>query len=222
MARRVRVATPEDAQAIRDIYAPFVEETPIAFRTDPPTTAGVAADIEETVETHPWVVVERIDGESTPESGTAAAPESGGGTVIGYASASQLRKTAAYQWTVEPSVYVADGHRGSGVGSGLYAALFRILRAQGFVSVYAVTTLPNPASVALHERFGFEPVGTFPAVGFKHGDWHDVRWWHRTLRDRPVDPDPPVPFADLVGTDALRALLNPDDPGEESPGDDNP
>ncbi|SDX77312.1 GNAT family N-acetyltransferase [Halopenitus persicus] len=234
MARRVRVATPEDAQAIRDIYAPFVEETAIAFRTDPPTTAAVADDIETTTETYPWLVVERIDEGSDPGSGSGTAPEPGSGTalepgsgtalepgsgtalepgsgtVIGYAAANRLRGTGAYRWTVEPSVYVADGHRGSGVGSTLYAALLRVLRAQGFVNVYAVTTLPNPASVALHERFDFDPVGTFPAVGYKHGEWHDVRWWHRTLGDRPADPDPPVPFADLVGTAELRARLDPD------------
>ncbi len=204
------MATPEDAQAIRDIYAPFVEETAIAFRTDPPTTAAVADDIETTTETYPWLVVERIDEGSDPESDAGTVDESGSGTVIGYAAANRLRGTGAYRWTVEPSVYVADGHRGSGVGSTLYAALLRVLRAQGFVTVYAVTTLPNPASVALHERFDFDPVGTFPAVGYKHGEWHDVRWWHRTLGDRPADPDPPVPFADLVGTAELRARLDPD------------
>ncbi|WP_096389706.1 GNAT family N-acetyltransferase [Halopenitus persicus] len=219
MARRVRVATPEDAQAIRDIYAPFVEETPIAFRTDPPTAAAVADDIEGTTETYPWLVVERIDedGERGRDPGTVDESESG--AVIGYASASRLRGTAAYRWTVEPSVYVADGHRGSGVGSTLYAALFGVLRAQGFVNVYAATTLPNPASVALHERFGFDPVGTFPSVGYKRGEWHDVRWWYRTLGEQPADPDPPMPFADLVGTAELRALLGPD---RATDGDGNP
>lgn len=201
MVRRIRSASPSDADAIRDIYAPFVEETAISFETETPTREEIATRIAETTETHPWLVAERTDDERE-------AADPGSGTVIGYASADALRSTPPYRWTAELSVYVADGHRGSGVGSMLYAALCRILREQGFYNAYAVTTLPNPASVALHERFDFEPVGTFPAVGNKHDEWHDVRWWYKRLAERPADPDPPVPFEELRGTDALRDLLD--------------
>ncbi|ELY99353.1 GCN5-related N-acetyltransferase [Natrialba asiatica DSM 12278] len=69
--------------------------------------------------------------------------------------------------------------------------MLSVLSVQGYRNAYAVTTLPNPASVALHERFGFEPVGTFPAVGYKHGRWHDIRWWYRRLDpESAAKPDP--------------------------------
>jgi phosphinothricin acetyltransferase len=208
VSRRLRPAVTADADAMCDIYAPFVEETAISFETEPPTSEEFETRIEETTETYPWLVAERVDGQ---ERGAADREfdesDPGSGTVIGYASADALRSTPPYRWTAELSVYVADGHRGSGVGSMLYAALCRILREQGFYSAYAATTLPNPASVALHERFDFDPVGTLPAVGHKHGEWHDVRWWHRQLAERPADPDPPVPFSEIRDAPELRALL---------------
>lgn len=97
-------------------------------------------------------------------------------------------------------------HR-SGVGTALYESLFEVLRLQGFFTAYAATTLPNPASTAFHERFGFEPVGTFPAAGFKNGDWRDVQWWRRELAPRPDDPAPPTPLPELRGTDELDAAI---------------
>lgn len=78
----------------------------------------------------------------------------------------------------------------------MYESLFAVLRGQGFRNVYAGTALPNPASTGFHAAMGFEPVGTFERVGYKHGEWRDVRWWHRSLGDHDADPDPPTAFAD--------------------------
>lgn len=191
----VRLARPDDAAPIRAIYAPFVETTPISFEVEPPSVAAMADRIETTLQEYPWLVCEAA------------------GEVIGYAAASALRPTPPYRWTVELSVYVGESVRRSGVGTALYTSLLAALSLQGYHNAYAVTTLPNPASTALHERLGFEPVGTFPAVGYKHGDWHDVQWWYRQLdtetgvgpdtdanpnaQTQPSDPDPPTPLPEM-------------------------
>lgn len=85
-----------------------------------------------------------------------------------------MRSTPPYEWTVELSVYVAERVHRSGIGTALYSSLLSVLELQGYYNAYAVTTLPNPASTGLHDRLGFEPAGTFPAAGYKHGEWHDI------------------------------------------------
>lgn len=186
----IRVATTEDAPALRSIYAPFVESTPVSFEEEPPTAAEMADRIETALPRHPWLVCETDDGD-----------------VVGYAAAGPLRSTPPYRWTVELTVYVADGARGSGVGTALYTSLLAVLERQGYRNAYAAVTLPNPASVRLHERLGFEPVGTFPGVGFKHGDWHDVQWWHRQVAERSSDPEPPRTLASLRESSRLASAL---------------
>lgn len=190
MERRIRVATTDDAGAIRRIYAPFVESTPITFEVEPPTTPEMAERIETTLQSYPWLVCETADG-----------------TIIGYAAAGELRSKAAFQWSAELSVYVEDDARGSNVGTALYTALLETLTIQNYYSAYGVVTQPNPASVRLHERLDFEPVGTFPNVGHKQDGWHDIQWWHRRLAERPADPDPPEPLEAVRGTDDFEAAL---------------
>jgi phosphinothricin acetyltransferase len=114
------------------------------------------------------------------------------GEVVGYAYASRHRSRAAYRWSAECSVYVADGHRGRGVGRLLYERLIHEVHVLGYLSLFAGIALPNGASVRLHEALGFRPIGVFPNVGFKQGAWHDVGWWVlSSRREPPVDPDEP-------------------------------
>lgn len=190
MGLTLRLATPDDAPDIRSIYAPFVESTPIAFETDVPTTTEMADQIETRLQEYPWLVC-----------------ESSAGDIVGYTTADSLRSTPPYAWTVELSVYVIEDAQQSGVGTALYTSLLEILQIQGYYNAYAVITLPNPGSIRLHENMGFEPAGTFPAVGYKQGDWHDIQWWHRQLADRPSDPNPPQPLATLRGTSDLEQAL---------------
>jgi phosphinothricin acetyltransferase len=103
------------------------------------------------------------------------------GAVVAYAKGGTWRERAAYQWTVETGIYVADTARGQGVGAALYAALLDRLVGGGFRSAVAGITLPNDASVRLHERLGFAYVGTFHDAGFKLGAWHAVAWYQRRL-----------------------------------------
>lgn len=179
MQALVRPARPEDAGACLSIYAPYVRDTAASFETEPPDEATLAGRIRDTLPHKPWLVAE-ADGE-----------------VAGYAYASAYRPRAAYQWSVEVTVYVRPYLHGHGVGGALYTRLIECLRVQGFVNAYAVITLPNPASVALHERHGFEPLTVFRAVGHKLGQWHDVGWWHLRIQQPPVPASPPQPFAEV-------------------------
>jgi L-amino acid N-acyltransferase YncA len=185
----IRLATPEDAAAVRTIYAPIVERTAISFEWQTPSTAEMAERIARTLETHPWLVFCE-DAE-----------------VLGYAYASPYRSRAAYQWSAEVTVYVRSDAQRRGVGSRLYRTLFAVLAAQGYAIVYAAIALPNPTSVALHERLGFEPVGRFPAAGYKHGHWHDVGWWRHSLQEPSSRPAPPIPPSRLRDSAQLEALL---------------
>ena len=133
MAAHIRLGRDRDAQAIAAIYRPFVETTAISFEDVAPGPDEMARRIMETAASYPWLVCEI------------------GGHVVGYAYAAQHRVRAAYQWSVDTSVYVSKQYWRFGIGRGLYISLFRILAAQGFFNAFAGIALPNPASVALHE-----------------------------------------------------------------------
>ncbi|WP_254546396.1 arsinothricin resistance N-acetyltransferase ArsN1 family B [Halomarina pelagica] len=177
MTAALRLATDDDAPAVRAIYAPYVEETSVTFERTPPSAEEVAERIEGKLERYPWLVCERDD------------------EVVGYAYAGPVRSRAAYRWSTESTVYVREDAKREGVARALYAALFDLLAGQGYWSVYAAVTLPNPASVAFHGATGFERIGVWEAVGFKHGAWHDVGWFRRALGERPPEPDPPLSVA---------------------------
>ena len=175
----MRVARTEDAGALLEIYAPAVLDGATSFELEVPSEAEFAGRIERVLATHPWFVAE-------DEAGAA----------LGYAYAVPFRGRPAYAWCAECSVYVAEHARRAGVARALYAELLRTLRELGYHLAVAGVTLPNPASVAFHERLGFRPVGVVPEVGWKHGAWHGVGFWSLHLREpgAPVDT-PPLPFS---------------------------
>jgi L-amino acid N-acyltransferase YncA len=176
----LRVANPADAPAIAATYAPYVTGTVISFELIPPDEREMANRLAKTLARFPWLVA--VDG----------------GDVVGYAYAGAHRERAAYQWAADVSVYLRENWRGRGIGRTLYTALFAILRAQGYCNVYAGITLPNPASVALHEAMGMVPVGVYRHVGYKAGAWHDVGWWQGVLQTLVADPPPPHVFQDVA------------------------
>jgi L-amino acid N-acyltransferase YncA len=169
----IRAARSSDAAAIAAIYAPIVRDTPISFEVEPPPAAEMAARMRVIVEKFPYLVFEQD------------------GRPLGYAYASKHRDRAAYQWSVEVSVYVDATARRGGVGRALYTELFALLRLQGFYNAYAGITLPNAASVGLHESLGFRRIALYPKIGFKTGGWHDVGWWALDLQPKPAQPAPP-------------------------------
>jgi phosphinothricin acetyltransferase len=170
----IRLATVEDASGMAAIYAPFVSRTAISFEAEPPTEAEMAARVAATLPYTPWLV---------------CAAESG---VRGFAYASKHRERAAYRWSVDVSVYIDEHVRRRGMGRALYMSLLSLVRLQGFYAAHAGITLPNPASVGLHEALGFVPVGIYRSVGYKLGAWHDVGWWQLPLRERAGEPAPPL------------------------------
>jgi phosphinothricin acetyltransferase len=176
---RIRLANDGDAEAIAAIYRPVVEGTAISFETVAPDPHDISRRLSETMTEYPWLVCERD------------------GQVAGYAYATRHRVRAAYQWSVDTSVYIAEAHKRSGVGRGLYQSLFAILAAQGFFNAFAGIALPNPSSVGLHEAMGFEKLGVYRNVGFKLGEWHDVGWWQLQLRPDEKTPDGPLALADV-------------------------
>lgn len=177
-----------DAAACAAIYAPFVADTSVSFEEQAPDAAHMAERMASTIRTHPWVVAE-IDDE-----------------VAGYAYASSHRVRAAYRWTADVGIYVGAGHRGRGVGRALYRVLLELLARQGFHTACAGITLPNPASVALHEAVGFAPVGVYRQIGYKAGAWHDVSWWQcRLTQPGPEPPAPPGPPLHVNGSEGPAA-----------------
>ena len=101
--------------------------------------------------------------------------------MVGYATSSPFRGRAAYDPSVETTVYVADGLTRRGIGSRLYHALFASLGKEDVHRAYAGITLPNPASLALHRRFGFQPIGVYDEVGRKFGRYWSVEWLEKKL-----------------------------------------
>jgi phosphinothricin acetyltransferase len=168
---KVRDANEDDADACAAIYAPYVTDTAITFEYEPPSAAEMARRIAAAQRAHAWLVLEDD------------------GRVVGYAYGGPYKERAAYRWSSEVSVYLETGRRRSGSGRLLYAALFERLAERGFHTLVAGMTLPNDASEGLHRAMGFEPIGIFRRVGWKHGRWRDVAWAQRSLG---MDDEPPV------------------------------
>ena len=177
----VRLVDPDrDATAVAAIYRPSVEGGLASFEERPPDPAEMAHRMQRTLARTPWLVA-----------------EDDGGTVVGYAYAGTHHERPGYRWAVNISVYVADAAQGQGLGRRLYEELLAILQRQGFVNVYAGITLPNPASVALHEAIGMRRIGVYERVGFKLGAWHDVAWYGLRLTEPHGVPAEPIPLPDL-------------------------
>jgi L-amino acid N-acyltransferase YncA len=169
----VRAATTDDAAACAAIYAPYVTDTAITFETEPPSAGEMAERIAAASQGHAWLVLED------------------GGRVVGYAYGGTFNHRPSYRWSCEVSVYVEFGRRRTGAGRMLYEALLQRLAERGYRVAAAGMTLPNEATVGLHRAMGFEDVGTFRQIGFKHGRWHDVAWMQLTLgpgADPPAEP----------------------------------
>jgi phosphinothricin acetyltransferase len=170
----IRPADPvRDAAACAAIYAPFVRESVVSFEDVAPDAEAFGARIARLAATHPWLVAEVDE------------------RVVGFAYSSPHRERAAYRWACDVSVYIGPAHHGRGIGRALYEALFALLREQRIHVACAGITLPNDASVGLHESLGFELVGIYRGIGWKAGAWRDVGWWQLRLLPQLDDGTPP-------------------------------
>ncbi|WP_211454514.1 arsinothricin resistance N-acetyltransferase ArsN1 family B [Collimonas antrihumi] len=163
MTHIIRPATIADAAAICDIYNPYILDTVISFETEPVTPEQMSHRILDITSQFPWLVCVED------------------GKILGYAYATKWRARAAYQHAVESSVYLSPAAAGKGFGSALYRALIAELKKLPVHVVIGGIALPNAASVALHEKMGYEKVAHFAQVGKKFERWIDVGYWQRVL-----------------------------------------
>ncbi len=180
--KNIRLATPEDSEALLDIYAPFVKNTVITFEYEAPTQDEFSSRITDISRKYPWLVCEM------------------GGRIVGYAYASKFSERAAYDWSVDASVYVHPDFHGKKIGTALYGCLFELLKLQGFYNVYAVITGANQGSLNFHQSLGFRPEGLYPHVGYKFNQWQDVQWLALTIKDHREPPQKPRSIHDIKET----------------------
>jgi phosphinothricin acetyltransferase len=186
----IRLATIGDGAAIAAIYAPYCEGSAVSFEQVPPAPHEMAQRIAAVTLQRPWIVLEDH------------------GTVIGYAYATAHNDRWAYRWSVNTAIYISRTHLRRGAGRALYTSLFALLRLLGYYKAVAGITLPNAASVGLHERMGFELVGVYRDVGYKLGSWRDVAWYQASLQPLRPDPQEPRSIAALSGTAEWGAAIS--------------
>jgi phosphinothricin acetyltransferase len=195
---KIRQAQREDGAAIARIYAPYAIGTAITFDEKPPTAGEMSRRIGWILNQYPYLVAQS------------------GENVIGYCYATSHRLRASYRWSVDVGIYIDQSHHRSGVGTALYKTLLPLLRCQGYVMAYAGITLPNAASVGLHESIGFKPLTVYKNVGFKLGQWRDVGWWELALNDPPPNPKEPIPWS------AMPEFESPNQPQQIRPEHEKP
>ena len=168
---KIRQAKQEDSEAILAVYAPYVKETTITFETQVPSLEDFQNRMAAIMEKFPYLVAE-ADGQ-----------------ILGYAYAHTYYARDAYDWTLELSIYVDRHGRQAGIGQALYDVLEEKLSKQNVVNLLACISLPNAPSIRFHQKRGFEQIGHFKKVGFKFGQWRDIVWMQKRLRDVAV-PEP--------------------------------
>ncbi|MCC6108055.1 MAG: N-acetyltransferase family protein [Atopobium sp.] len=177
----IRTATPDDAAALAAIYRPYVEGTAITFEYEAPTEEEFKSRIAHTLERYPYLVAQEKDDPAR---------------LLGYAYAGVYHGRAAYSWSVETSIYVAQTERGRGLGKALHHELEKELKAMGIQNMYAcITALPEDraddpyltdASIRFHEKLGYELCARFRKCGYKFSKWYDVVWMEHMLGKHPT------------------------------------
>lgn len=182
-----RLATPDDAEALLKIYEPYIATT-VTNETEVPSVEEFRQRIVDRDGVYPYIVCEED------------------GRPVGYAYGSRLFSRAAYAWAAELSVYFSTDHRGRGLGRAIYGKLFDLLALQGVRTVVGKVVCPNSKSDHLHQKMGFEHVGTLRAASYKLGSWHDVNLWEKHIGNVEAAPEPLRPLAE-VDPEAVRAIL---------------
>lgn len=184
----IRIATVDDAQAMLELYRPYVLETAITFETHVPSLDDFTERVRRTLLRYPWIVA-----------------EDGQGDIVGYAYAGTFKNRSAYDWSVETSIYLRRDMRGHGLGRKLYEELECLLGKMGIKNLNACIAytereddpyLTN-GSVRFHGRMGYTMVGIFHDCGFKLGRWYSMVWMEKMLGAHDGAPDPVIPFSQL-------------------------
>lgn len=175
---RIRSVTTEDAAELLKIYAPFVEKTAISFEYEVPSVEEFANRIETIGQSYPYLAAEK------------------NGRLLGYAYASAFKTRAAYDWSVETTIYLAEGEKGKGLGRALYTELERQLKQRNILNMNACIAYTDTedeqltnASMHFHEHMGFRLVGKFTKCGYKLGKWYDMIWMEKLIGEHLAEPE---------------------------------
>ena len=185
----IRLATAFDSSAIASIYRPHCEGSAVSFEQVAPSAVEMAKRIATVTTQRPWIVLEDA------------------GSVVGYAYAAPHNERWAYRWSVNTAIYISGTHQRRGAGRALYVTLFSLLRHLGYYRAVAGITLPNAASVGLHQAMGFALVGVYRDIGYKLGAWRDVGWYEAELQPTVAEPQEPRPISVLGGSPEWRAAV---------------
>jgi L-amino acid N-acyltransferase YncA len=185
----IRLIQESDAAAVLDIYRFYVDRTVISFEYETPTLDEYVERIKTNTTDYPWLVCLQSD------------------KIIGFAYAGKHRYRTAYQWSPESTVYLSGEVHRKGIGRILYETLFSLLRLQGHFNVYAGVALPNEKSVGFHRGLGFQEVGIFKKVGYKHGNWHDTHWFQLHLAEHINNPPTPKKLNEVSSVTAFHDIL---------------
>ena len=176
----IRTATLSDAQALLNIYSPYVEHTAITFEYDVPSVEEFASRIKNTLQKYPYLVAEK------------------NGRLLGYAYASPFHERPAYDWAVETSIYVDQNIKHQGIGRRLHDALEDALRSQGILNMNACIAYPpeedeylDKNSVEFHTHMGYRLVGEFYKCGYKFHRWYNMVWMEKLIGNHLSDKKPP-------------------------------
>lgn len=176
----IRTATLSDAQALLNIYSPYVEHTAITFEYDVPSVEEFASRIKNTLQKYPYLVAEK------------------NGRLLGYAYASPFHERPAYDWAVETSIYVDQNIKHQGIGRRLHDALEDALRSQGILNMNACIAYPpeedeylDKNSVEFHTHMGYRLVGEFYKCGYKFHRWYNMVWMEKLIGNHLSDQTPP-------------------------------
>ncbi len=182
----IRVATPQDAEALLAVYAPYVTDTAITFEYEVPSLTEFRERIRHTLERYPYLVMEQ-DGE-----------------ILGYAYAGPFKERAAYDWAVETTIYVKQGMKKQGIGRKLYQTLEDTLIRQNILNLNACIGYPTVGdeyltrnSMEFHQHLGYRLVGQFYQCGYKFGRWYDMVWMEKLVGEHGVEPVRVKPFPEL-------------------------
>jgi phosphinothricin acetyltransferase len=182
----IRIATEADVSELLAIYAPYVEETAITFEYEVPSEQAFANRMRSTLLKYPYLVAQCQ------------------GEIAAYAYAGPFKERAAYDWSVETSIYVKKDYRQLGIGRRLYEALEQRLKQQGILNVNACIAYSDVEdeyltkdSVLFHQKMGYQLVGRFHSCGYKYGRWYDMVWMEKMIGEH-FAQQPPVKWHDYA------------------------
>lgn len=186
---QIRIASAQDAAALRSIYAPYVLHTAVTFEYEVPSIQEFESRIRRTLQKYPWLVAVQND------------------EILGYSYAAPFHERAAYDWAVETSIYVEQNHRGMGLGRLLYNALEKVLLKQNILNLNACIAYPSEEdeyltkdSASFHHHFGYRLAGEFYQCGYKFSRWYNMIWMEKHIGAHLTNQPPVIPFCEIQNT----------------------